>query len=84
MSAFMWQVVHQKKILLYDKVDEFVTMVTEVSPELIGHREKIQLLLGLRAKVSKFDLLTVFICFMFVVNNQCTDFLFVCLCFSFF
>lgn len=52
MTAFMWQVVHQKKLMHYDKLDEFVTMVTELVPELLGQREKIQLLLGLRAKVS--------------------------------
>ncbi|KAL2102745.1 hypothetical protein ACEWY4_001913 [Coilia grayii] len=50
MTAFMSQVVQQKKVMHYDKLDEFVTMVTELAPQLLSHREKIQLLLGLRAK----------------------------------
>ncbi|XP_062374367.1 zinc finger protein 135 [Sardina pilchardus] len=51
MTAFMWQVVQQKRIMHYDKLDEFVTVVTELAPELLSHREKIQLLLGLRARL---------------------------------
>ncbi|XP_034529379.1 zinc finger protein 768 isoform X1 [Notolabrus celidotus] len=49
--SFMWQVIRQKKVKLYGKVEEFVTMVTQTVPELMSIKQTAQLLLGLRARI---------------------------------
>lgn len=36
----------------YGMLEEFVTMVTEVVPELMSYSQRAQLILGLRARVS--------------------------------
>uniref|UniRef100_A0A8B9GM60 C2H2-type domain-containing protein n=1 Tax=Astyanax mexicanus TaxID=7994 RepID=A0A8B9GM60_ASTMX len=51
MSAFMWQVLQQKNVLYYGKLEEFVSMVTETIPCLLTYRQSAQLILGLRARV---------------------------------
>uniref|UniRef100_A0A4W5Q6A7 Uncharacterized protein n=1 Tax=Hucho hucho TaxID=62062 RepID=A0A4W5Q6A7_9TELE len=48
MSAFLWQVAQQHTVKHYGKLEEFVTLVTEVVPELLSSRQRTQLLLGLR------------------------------------
>jgi hypothetical protein len=35
----------------YGKLEEFVTLVTEMVPELLSSRQRTQLILGLRARV---------------------------------
>ncbi|XP_064795511.1 zinc finger and SCAN domain-containing protein 2-like isoform X2 [Oncorhynchus masou masou] len=52
MSAFMWQVAHQRAIKHYGKLEEFVTVVTQTVPELITDRQRTLLLLALRARVT--------------------------------
>ncbi|TRY82704.1 hypothetical protein DNTS_018766 [Danionella cerebrum] len=47
----MWQLLQQKRIIHYGKVEEFVAMVTEAKPALIGYRRRVQLMLGLRARM---------------------------------
>ncbi|XP_055751529.1 uncharacterized protein LOC129831928 [Salvelinus fontinalis] len=49
MSAFLWQVAQQHTVKHFVKLEEFVTLVTEVVPELLSSRQRTQLLLGLRA-----------------------------------
>lgn len=51
MYSYMWQVIRQKKVKLYGKVEEFVTMVTQTVPELMSFKQTAQLILGLRARV---------------------------------
>uniref|UniRef100_A0A8C2BDH2 C2H2-type domain-containing protein n=1 Tax=Cyprinus carpio TaxID=7962 RepID=A0A8C2BDH2_CYPCA len=51
MSAFMWQVLQQKSVMHYGKLEEFVSMVTETLPQLLGYRQRVQLMLGLRARM---------------------------------
>uniref|UniRef100_A0A4W4DTX3 Zinc finger protein 865 n=1 Tax=Electrophorus electricus TaxID=8005 RepID=A0A4W4DTX3_ELEEL len=51
MSAFMWQVLQQKNVLHYGKLEEFVSMVTENVPQLMSYRQRAQLILGLRARM---------------------------------
>jgi hypothetical protein len=51
MSAFLWQVAQQHTVKHFGKLEEFVTLVTEVVPELLSSRQRTQLLLGLRATV---------------------------------
>lgn len=53
MSAVMWEVVRQRNIKHYGKLEEFVSMVTDAVPELMSKREGRLLSLGLRARVSR-------------------------------
>ncbi|CAB1346102.1 unnamed protein product [Coregonus sp. 'balchen'] len=50
MSAFMWQVAQERNVMQYGKLEEFVTLVTEMVPELLSSRQRTQLILGLRAR----------------------------------
>lgn len=56
MSAVMWEVVRQRNIKHYGKLEEFVSMVTDAVPELMSKREGRLLSLGLRARVSVFTM----------------------------
>lgn len=49
--SYIWQVIRQKNLKLYGKVEEFVTMVTQTVPELMSFKQTAQLILGLRARV---------------------------------
>ncbi|XP_019899058.2 putative zinc finger protein 735 isoform X2 [Esox lucius] len=51
MSASMWQVAQQRDVMQYGKLEEFVTLVTEMVPELLTFRQRAQLVLGLRARL---------------------------------
>ncbi|XP_049891661.1 zinc finger protein 23-like isoform X2 [Epinephelus moara] len=51
LSAAMWQLAKQKDVMKYDKLQEFVFMVTEAVPGLINHKQRAQLILGLRARL---------------------------------
>ncbi|XP_059181793.1 zinc finger protein 3 homolog isoform X3 [Centropristis striata] len=49
--SFIWQVIRQRNVKHYTKVEEFVTMVTQTVPELISFKQTAQLILGLRARI---------------------------------
>ncbi|XP_034018985.1 zinc finger protein 354B-like isoform X2 [Thalassophryne amazonica] len=49
--AAMWQLAKNKDVLNYEKLQQFVIMVTEAVPDLISRRQKAQLILGLRARL---------------------------------
>ncbi|KAL0962919.1 hypothetical protein UPYG_G00347140 [Umbra pygmaea] len=51
MNAFVWQVVNQRNVMHYGKVEEFVTVVTEAVPDLLSFKQRVQLILGLRARM---------------------------------
>ncbi|KAG7497828.1 zinc finger protein 14-like [Solea senegalensis] len=51
MSAAMWQVVQRGSVQDYGMVEEFISTVTDILPELLSADQKAQLLLGLRARV---------------------------------
>ncbi|XP_029486437.2 zinc finger protein 551-like [Oncorhynchus nerka] len=51
MSASMWHVAEQRNVMQYGKLEEFVTLVTEIVPELLSSRQRTQLILGLRARL---------------------------------
>lgn len=51
LSAAVWQVVQQGLVDHYGMLEEFVTMVTELVPELMSYSQRAQLVLGLRARV---------------------------------
>ncbi|KAK7919282.1 hypothetical protein WMY93_010566 [Mugilogobius chulae] len=51
LSATMWQVVQQGLVQHYGMLEEFVSMVTELVPELMSYNQRAQLVLGLRARL---------------------------------
>ncbi|XP_031169502.1 uncharacterized protein LOC116060185 isoform X5 [Sander lucioperca] len=51
MSACMWQVAQERNVDQYDKLSEFIMLVTEMVPELLNYKQKTQLILGLRARL---------------------------------
>lgn len=51
-SAAMWQVIQRGHVQDYGMVDDFITTVSEIVPELLNVDQKAELLLGLRARVS--------------------------------
>ncbi|KAM9704896.1 uncharacterized protein ACNS7B_001296 isoform 2-T2 [Menidia menidia] len=51
MCAFAWQVVQRCNVAHYQKVEELVRSVAELAPELLTPRERVQLLLTLRARL---------------------------------
>ncbi|XP_034146075.1 zinc finger protein 14-like isoform X4 [Esox lucius] len=50
-SAAMWQVVQQGHVQDYGMLEEFVTTVTEIVPEILSFSQRAQLILGLRASM---------------------------------
>ncbi|CAJ1054869.1 zinc finger protein 2 homolog [Xyrichtys novacula] len=50
-SAFMWRVIQQLNVLQYEKLVDFVTLATEMVPELLSPSQRAQLILGLRARL---------------------------------
>lgn len=51
-SAAVWQTIQQKVVADYGMLEEFVSMVTDILPELLTSRQRTELSLGLRARVS--------------------------------
>uniref|UniRef100_A0AAQ4NYK1 C2H2-type domain-containing protein n=2 Tax=Gasterosteus aculeatus TaxID=69293 RepID=A0AAQ4NYK1_GASAC len=51
MAAFTWRVVQQHSVMQYDKLVDFISLATEVVPELLSPGRKAQLILGLRARL---------------------------------
>uniref|UniRef100_A0A669BH12 C2H2-type domain-containing protein n=1 Tax=Oreochromis niloticus TaxID=8128 RepID=A0A669BH12_ORENI len=51
-SAAMWQVAQRRDVLDYEKLDEFVTLVTASVPDLLNPKQRGKLLLRLRARVN--------------------------------
>ncbi|KAF7655309.1 hypothetical protein LDENG_00058190 [Lucifuga dentata] len=49
--SYIWQVIRQRNVKQYRKVEEFVTMVTQTVPELMSFKQTAQLILGLRARI---------------------------------
>ncbi|XP_060884159.1 zinc finger and SCAN domain-containing protein 12-like [Labrus mixtus] len=50
-SAAVWHTVQQKHVADYGMLEEFVSMVTDIVPELFATRQRAQLVLGLRARM---------------------------------
>ncbi|XP_053505905.1 zinc finger protein 135 isoform X1 [Ictalurus furcatus] len=51
MSAFMWKIAQQQHLEHYGKLEEFVSLVTRLVPEVLTSRQKATLVMGLRAKM---------------------------------
>lgn len=52
-SAAIWQTVMDKVVLQYGALEEFVYMVTDLIPQLLKARQRVELIFGLRARVRK-------------------------------
>uniref|UniRef100_A0A3B3UYA6 Zinc finger protein 11-like n=1 Tax=Poecilia latipinna TaxID=48699 RepID=A0A3B3UYA6_9TELE len=50
-SGAMWHTVQSRNVQDYGMVEEFISRVTDVVPELLNPEQKVQLLLGLRARL---------------------------------
>ncbi|XP_073347082.1 uncharacterized protein [Pagrus major] len=50
-SAALWEIVKQGAVVYYGLLEEFITTVLETVPELLTDTERVQLVMGLRAKV---------------------------------
>lgn len=51
MSAFMWRVVQQQNLEYFDKLEEYILLITRMVPEILSERQRSVLIMGLRAKV---------------------------------
>ena len=50
-SAALWQIVRQGAVMYFGLLEDFVSTVLETVPELLTYTERVQLVMGLRAKV---------------------------------
>uniref|UniRef100_A0A672YD31 C2H2-type domain-containing protein n=1 Tax=Sphaeramia orbicularis TaxID=375764 RepID=A0A672YD31_9TELE len=50
-SAVLWQIVQQGAVMYYGLLDDFVTTVLDTVPELLTYSERVQLVIGLRARM---------------------------------
>ncbi|XP_016102197.1 zinc finger protein ZFMSA12A [Sinocyclocheilus grahami] len=50
-SAVMWQVVKDQNVEQFGKLEEFVSVMTNLVPELLSRRQRATLIVGLRAKM---------------------------------
>lgn len=55
LTAGAWQVVQQQRVKHYGMLEEFVSLVTEAVPHLLTDRQRVLLLLALRAKATLSD-----------------------------
>lgn len=64
LSAAIWQTMEQKVLADYGMLEEYVSMVSDVVPDLLTIDQRAQLTLGLRARVrrSRIPLLTTCYC----------------------
>ncbi|KAF7694021.1 zinc finger protein 35-like [Silurus meridionalis] len=51
MSAFMWRVVQQQNLECFDKLEEYILVITRMVPEILSERQRSVLIMGLRAKM---------------------------------
>ncbi|XP_068611659.1 zinc finger protein ZFMSA12A-like [Brachionichthys hirsutus] len=51
MSAFIWRVVKQHSVMQYDQLVDFISLATEIVPELLSPNMRAQLILSLRARL---------------------------------
>uniref|UniRef100_A0A665VDD1 TERF1-interacting nuclear factor 2 N-terminal domain-containing protein n=1 Tax=Echeneis naucrates TaxID=173247 RepID=A0A665VDD1_ECHNA len=71
MAASMWQVLKKQDVMNYWKVAEFVSLVTDMVPELLTYKHRTQLKLGLKARVERRCLTLCCFFFFFLTNASC-------------
>lgn len=52
MMASMWKVLKKRDVLNYWTLAEYVSLVVDVVPDMLMNKHRLQLLLGLRARVA--------------------------------
>lgn len=50
-SAAIWKTIEQRVVAHYGMLEEFISMVTDIVPEILTIDQRVQLTLGLRARV---------------------------------
>ncbi|TWW54138.1 NXPE family member 3 [Takifugu flavidus] len=53
MMASMWKVLKKRDVPNYWTLAEYVSLVVDVVPDMLMHKHRLQLLLGLRARVDE-------------------------------
>ncbi|KAG7214801.1 hypothetical protein INR49_010693, partial [Caranx melampygus] len=56
-SAALWEIVKQGAVMYYGLLEEFIASVLETVPELLAHTERVQLVLGLRARTPSAEVI---------------------------
>lgn len=52
-SAAIWKTIQQRVVPHYGMLEEFISMVTDIVPEILTIDQRVQLTLGLRARVRR-------------------------------
>lgn len=52
-SAAIWKTIEQRVVVHYGMLEEFISMVTDIVPEILTIDQRVQLTLGLRARVRR-------------------------------
>lgn len=52
-SAAIWKTIQQRVVSHYGMLEEFISMVTDIVPEILTIDQRVQLTLGLRARVRR-------------------------------
>lgn len=55
-SAAIWKTIQQRVVPHYGMLEEFISMVTDIVPEILSLEQRVQLTLGLRARVRRVHL----------------------------
>lgn len=63
--ASMWQVLKKQDVMNYWKVAEYVSLVVDMVPELLMYKQRMQLNLGLRARVGTKAFTAILFCYCF-------------------
>lgn len=53
MSAAIWKTIEQRVVAHYGMLEEFVSLVTDIVPDILTVDQRAQLTLGLRARVRR-------------------------------
>nr|XP_061795045.1 zinc finger protein ZFMSA12A-like [Nerophis lumbriciformis] len=52
MSAIIWKVIHLRSVRHYGRVVEFITLVNEAIPDILTHKQRTLITVGLKLKMS--------------------------------
>lgn len=58
-SAAIWNTIEQGVVAHYGMLEEFVSLVTDIVPDILTVDQRVQLTLGLRARVTRIIVLCV-------------------------
>lgn len=52
-AAAIWKTIEQRVVPQYGLIEEFISLVTDIVPEILTIDQRVQLTLGLRARVRR-------------------------------